>query len=72
VAPATVDEVAVWGDVGMARGTWQMSATAQKGNAKPVATRGKWIVIARRQADGSWKNWRHMWNEDRSAAPAAK
>lgn len=56
----------------MARGTWQMSATAQKGNAKPVATRGKWIVIARRQADGSWKNWRHMWNEDRSAAPAAK
>jgi len=55
-----VDEVAVWGDVGMARGTWQMTTTAKKGTARPVATRGKWIVISKRQADGSWKNWRHM------------
>ena len=69
---ATVDEVAVWGDVGMSRGTWQVTATPKKGNAKPASTRGKWIVIHKRQADGSWKAWRHMYNEDRSAAPAAK
>ncbi|MFA6165246.1 MAG: DUF4440 domain-containing protein [Gemmatimonadaceae bacterium] len=72
VQTATVDEVAVWGDVGMSRGTWQVTSTAKKGNAKPVSTRGKWIVIHKRQADGSWKAWRHMWNEDRSPAPAAK
>ena len=69
---ATVDEVAVWGDVGMSRGTWQVTATAKKGNAKPVSRNGKWIVIHKRQADGTWKWWRHMWSEDRSAAPAAK
>lgn len=69
---ATVDEVAVWGDVGLSRGTWQVTATPKKGNAKPVSTHGKWIVIHKRQADGSWKAWRHMWNEDRSAASAAK
>jgi uncharacterized protein (TIGR02246 family) len=69
---ATVDEVAVWGDIGMSRGTWQVTATPKKGAAKPSTTRGKWIVIVKRQPDGSWKNWRHMWNEDRSPAPAAK
>lgn len=69
---ATVDEVAVWGDYGMSRGTWQVTATPKKGAAKPVSTRGKWIVIHKRQADGSWKSWRHMWNEDRSPAPVAK
>ncbi len=70
IQTATVDEVAVWGDVGMSRGTWQVTATPKKGNAKPVSTRGKWIVIHKRQADGTWKSWRHMWNEDRSPAAA--
>ena len=73
VQAATVDEVAVWGDVGMSRGTWQVTATPKKGKAKPTSTRGKWIVIHKRAADGSWKSWRHMWSEDRSpATPAAK
>jgi len=69
---ATVDEVAVWGDVGMSRGTWQVTETPKKGAKKAVTKRGKWIVIHQRAADGSWNAWRHMWNQDRSAPPAAK
>jgi ketosteroid isomerase-like protein len=73
VQTATVDEIAVWGDVGMSRGTWQVTATPKTGKAKPVSTHGKWIVIHKRAANGRWMSWRHMWNEDRSTAkPAAK
>lgn len=69
---ATVDEVAAWGDIGMSRGTWQNTSTPKKGAKKAVTAHGKWIVLHKRAADGSWKEWRHMWNQDRSAPPAVK
>lgn len=69
---ATVDEVAVWGDVGMSRGTWQVTESPKSGRGAAATTHGKWIVIHKRTADGSWHAWRHMWNQDRSAPPAAK
>lgn len=69
---ATVDEVAVWGDVAMSRGTWQVTQTPKTGNAKATNKHGKWIVIHKRAAEGSWQEWRHMWNEDHSAGTAPK
>jgi ketosteroid isomerase-like protein len=70
VQTATLDEVAVWGDVAMTRGTWEITATPNDGNAPPTVTRGKWLVLHKRAADGSWQAWRHIWNRD-STAPAA-
>ena len=69
---ATVDEVAVWGDIGMSRGTWQVIETPKNGKGKAVTNHGKWIVIHKRAADGSWNTWRHMWNQDRSEAAKTK
>lgn len=67
---ATVDEVAVWGDAGMSRGTWEMTQTPKAGGGKPMTTRGKWLVLHKRAADGSWKAWRHIWNMDPPAMGA--
>lgn len=67
---ATVDEVAVWGDVGMSRGTWEITQTPKAGGGKPVVTRGKWLVLHKRAADGSWNGWRHIWNMDPPPAGA--
>ena len=66
---STVDEVAVFGDLAMARGTWSTSETPKAGGAEQ-ARNGKWLELMKRQADGSWKTWRWMWNEARSAAEA--
>jgi len=62
---STVDEVAVFGDVAFARGTWTTRQTPKVGGAEQVRS-GKWMELYRRQADGSWKTWRWMWTEDRS------
>jgi len=71
VQTGNLDEIAVWGDVAMTRGTWEITATPNDGNGAPTVTRGKWLVLHKRAADGSWQAWRHIWNRD-SAAPAAK
>jgi ketosteroid isomerase-like protein len=67
---ATVDEVAVWGDMAMTRGSWEITATPNDGKGAPTVTRGKWLVLHKRAADGSWQSWRHIWNRD--AAPTTK
>jgi len=64
---ATVDEVAVTGDWGMARGTWSVRQTPKAGGAEQVRS-GKWMELYRRQADGSWKTWRWMWNQASAGA----
>jgi uncharacterized protein (TIGR02246 family) len=66
---ATVEEVAVWGDVGMSRGTWQVTETPRDGKGGAMTRRGKWLVIHKRTPDGSWGLWRHIWNQDQ-AGPA--
>lgn len=69
---ATVDEVAVWGDVGMSRGTWEITQTPKASGGTPVVTRGKWLVLHKRVADGTWKDWRHIWNMDPPPTGEAK
>ncbi len=57
----TVDEVQVQGDWGFARGTFTGVSTPTSGGA-PIQSSGKFICIVRRQADGSWKLSRVIWN----------
>ena len=69
VQTATTDEVVLFGDYAMSRGTWEETQTPKAGGASQTLN-GKWIVLYKRQADGTWKTWRWMWNQDRSAPPA--
>jgi uncharacterized protein (TIGR02246 family) len=68
---ATVDEVVVFGDVAMVRGTWNTRQTPKAGGAEEV-TSGKWMEVQQRQADGSWKTWRWMWNQESAGRQAGE
>ncbi|HUE89883.1 MAG TPA: SgcJ/EcaC family oxidoreductase [Vicinamibacterales bacterium] len=56
-----VDEVQVLGEWGFARGTFSGVLTPASGGA-PIRDSGKFINIVRRQADGSWRLARVIWN----------
>jgi ketosteroid isomerase-like protein len=65
------------GDLAYDRGTYSMTVTPA--GASPIEDRGKYIAVWRKQADGSWKTLRDIWNSDLSlpapekpAAPAKK
>jgi ketosteroid isomerase-like protein len=59
------------GDVAYVQGTYSMMITLP-GAAGPTHDEGKWVVTARKQADGSWKSTTGIWNSDLPvAAPPA-
>jgi uncharacterized protein (TIGR02246 family) len=65
------------GDLAYERGTY--SETVTPTGAAPIEDRGKYLTIWRKQADGSWKMLRDIWNSDlplpapeKPAAPAKK
>lgn len=64
---STVDEISVFGDLAVARGTWNVRQAPAAGGAEEVRN-GKWLTVSRRQVDGSWKVWRWMWNQEGAAA----
>ena len=66
---ATTEEISVLGDVALAWGTWESTETPKAGGST-VVNRGKWMEVYRRDADGSWKTWRWIWNRDAPVAPA--
>ena len=55
------------GDLAYDRGTWSWTGI-MPGKAEPTSETGKYLVIARRQADGSWRWTDMIWNSD--APPA--
>ena len=55
-------EVARSGDLASETGSFEETANDKKG--KPVTTRGKYVVVWYRQADGSWKAVADIWNAD--------
>jgi uncharacterized protein (TIGR02246 family) len=57
---ARVDEVVVAGDLAVLRAFFDETVTP-KGEGEPSAFRGSWLVVLRKQPDGSWKMWRNMW-----------
>ncbi len=65
------------GDLAYERGTYSETVTTT--GAAPIEDRGKYLTIWRKQADGSWKMLRDIWNSDlplpapeKPAAPAKK
>jgi len=65
------------GDLAYSRGTYSM--TVSPAGAAPIEDRGKYLEICSKQADGSWKILRDIWNSDlplpapeQPAAPAKK
>jgi len=57
----TVTEVQVLGEWGYSRGTFSGLLTPTNG-AAPTRDSGKFFNVVRRQADGTWKLTRVMWN----------
>jgi len=66
---ATVTDVSVHGDLGIAHGTWTVHETPRAGGEEQVR-RGKWLIVSRRQTDGSWRTWRWIWNQEGDSSAA--
>ena len=64
------EDAEVNGDLAFARGTYAASFAAKAGG-DPVGVEGKYMTILRRQADGSWKIYRDIFNSNVPPAPAA-
>ena len=58
---STNEEVEVAGDWAFSRGTYTVAQTPKEGG-QPVFFDGKYITILQRQADGSWKIHRDIYN----------
>jgi len=58
---SVVDEAEVAGDLAFARITFDESITPTAGG-DPELMHGNWLLILKRQDDGSWKIWREMWS----------
>lgn len=56
-----VEEVEVVGDMAFALVSWNETLTP-KAEGDVMHQQGNWIVVFKRQADGSWKCWREMWS----------
>ena len=58
---SVVDEIEVAGDLACVLITWDESIMPNAGG-DTEQMHGNWLVIFKRQADGSWKMWRDMWS----------
>lgn len=67
---ATKVEVAQSSDLAYIMGTYQLTTTDPK--AKPLADRGKFVEVWKKQADGSWKTVADIFNSDLAAQPPPK
>ena len=56
-------EIDGYGEVAFDRGTWSQTAVAE-GMAEPVTMTGKYVLIVRKQEDGSWLWAVDIWNTD--------
>lgn len=69
---AQVEEIEGLGNLAYVRGSYSLTITPPGGT--PMPDRGKYMYVARKQPDGSWKVVRDMWNSDlplpAAAAPA--
>jgi uncharacterized protein (TIGR02246 family) len=58
----TSGDVVVGGDYAAETGTYKMTMVPKKG--APMNDNGKYLVVWKKQADGSWKPYRDIWNTD--------
>jgi uncharacterized protein (TIGR02246 family) len=59
----TTDEIEVIGKYAVHRGVWKNIHTVKEGD-EPVVYVSSNFHMFKKQADGSWKWWRGMWNSD--------
>ena len=59
----TTQEIQVCGDLAFSLDNWKGSANPKDGS-EPIIFDNKNLIIYRRQADGSWKTWRVMFNSN--------
>jgi uncharacterized protein (TIGR02246 family) len=57
-----IDDVMVGGDLAVETGTYEMTVQPQGG--REMKDKGKYLVVWKRQADGSWKIARDIFNSD--------
>lgn len=62
------EETVIDGDLAYQRGTFTVAATPKAGGA-PRTAHGNFLRIYRRQADGSWRMTRDMFNSDEPVEP---
>ena len=62
------EETVIDGDLAYQRGTFIVAATPKTGGT-PRTAHGNFLRIYRRQADGSWRMTRDMFNSDEPVAP---
>jgi len=58
---SVAEEIEVDGDLAYAHVWYEQNVTPTAGG-ETTAMQGNWVVILRRQDDGSWKMWREMWS----------
>ena len=58
----TSGDVVVGGDYATETGSYKMTMVPKKGAA--IEDVGKYVVVWKKQADGSWKLYRDIWNTD--------
>jgi len=59
--PLQADEVLVAGDLAVVRASYEQTVTP-RGEGEPIEMSGTWLIVLRKQPDGSWKVWRDMWS----------
>lgn len=67
-----VRDVAASGDLASETGHFEWTLTAKQAGAKPMTETGKYVVVWKRQADGSYRLFRDIWNADAPPAPPKK
>jgi uncharacterized protein (TIGR02246 family) len=63
----TVQDTKVSGDLAVARGTYEESATPRTGGGASPRDVGKWVAVYQKQADGSWRCSYDIWNSSQPA-----
>jgi uncharacterized protein (TIGR02246 family) len=54
-------EVVVSGDLAVVRASYEETITPT-GEGEPTFMSGPWLIVLRKQSDGSWKGWHNIWS----------
>lgn len=65
-------DVAASGDLASETGHFEWTLTPKTKGGKPMTETGKYVVVWKKQADGSYKLFRDIWNSDAPPAPSKK
>ena len=65
----TTTDVTVKEDMAIETGTSRMVIQPKQGGGQATTDVGKYVVVWKKQADGSWKLWRDIFNSDAAPAP---